>query len=56
MRNTVFTKIKDHAAKENLASVLSSMIGNNAYDFDAVAVALIDDKPVYQLEIIALYQ
>lgn len=56
MRNTVFTKIKDHAAKEKLANSLSSATDNNTYDFDAVAVASIDGKPVYQLEIIALYQ
>lgn len=56
MKNTVFAKIKNPAAKEDLADFLSTKMGNNAFDFDAVAVASIHDKPVYQLEIIALYQ
>lgn len=56
MKNTIFTKIKDSNAKEKLVKEVSSVVGNNVYDFDAVAVASISDKPVYQLEIIALYQ
>lgn len=56
MKNTIFTKFKDSDAKEKLVKEITSVVGNSIYDFDAAAVTSIHDKPVYQLEIIALYQ
>lgn len=56
MKNTIFTKIKDSTAKQKLIDSIASIAKGNLFDFEAVAVASIHDKPVYQLEIIALYQ
>ena len=56
MKNTIFTKIKDKSSKEDLIKAISGIANGNIFDFEAVAVPSIDDKPVYQLEIIALYQ
>lgn len=56
MKNTIFTKIKDANAKEQLIEAVSSMTDGNIFDFEAVAKPFIHGKPVYQLEIIALYQ
>lgn len=56
MKNTVFSKFKDQNSKELLIKELSKFTQNNVYDFDAVVVPSIKGKPVYQLEIIALYQ
>lgn len=56
MKNTIFTKIKDKDAKQKLISSMSSFTNGETFDFEATAVASIYGKPVYQLEIIALYQ
>ena len=56
MKNTIFTKIKDAGAKEKLIDSMSAFTSGNMFDFEATAVAAIHGKPVYQLEIIALYQ
>lgn len=56
MKNTVFSKFKDQNSKELLIKELSKFTQNNVYNFDAVVVPSIKGKPVYQLEIIALYQ
>lgn len=56
MKNTIFTKIKDKNAKQQLISSMSSFTSGETFDFEATAVASIYGKPVYQLEIIALYQ
>ena len=56
MKNTIFTKIKDKDAKQKLISSMSSFTNGESFDFEATAVASIYGKPVYQLEIIALYQ
>lgn len=56
MKNTIFTKIKDHAAKQTFINAMKGVTDGNLFDFEAVAVPSITDKPVYQLEIIALYQ
>lgn len=56
MKNTIFTKIKDNSAKEKLIEAMSSITDGSLFDFEAVAVPSISDKPVYQIEIIALYQ
>lgn len=56
MKNTIFTKIKDASAKEQLTKAISSITDGDVFDFEAVAKPSIYGKPVYQLEIIALYQ
>lgn len=56
MKNTIFTKIKDANAKDKLIESVQQITSGNVFDFEATAVSSIKDKPVYQLEIIALYQ
>lgn len=56
MKNTIFTKIKDVSAKKKLIDAMAEIADGNVFDFEAVAVSSIQGKPVYQLEIIALYQ
>lgn len=56
MKNTIFTRIKDMSAKQALVEVISKINDGNVFDFEAVSVPSIYGKPVYQLEIIALYQ
>lgn len=56
MKNTIFTKIKDASAKQALIIAMNKIADGNMFDFEAIAVSSIQDKPVYQLEIIALYQ
>lgn len=56
MKNTIFTKIKDANAKDKLITSMQALTSGNVFDFEATAISSIHDKPVYQLEIIALYQ
>ena len=56
MKNTIFTKIKDISAKQALIDAMGKVADENVFDFEAIAVSSIQGKPVYQLEIIALYQ
>lgn len=56
MKNTIFTRLKDHEAKKQMIEIISGIVDANIFDFEAVAVPSIQNKPVYQLEIIALYQ
>jgi hypothetical protein len=55
MRNTVFNKVKDKSIKSQFADIMNSF-NNEAFDFESTAVLSVEDKPVYQIEIIALYQ
>lgn len=56
MRNTIFTKIKDVGAKEKLIEAIQQIASSDIFEFEATAISSVNDKPVYQLEIIALYQ
>lgn len=56
MKNTIFTKIKDAGAKDKLIASMQTLTSGDVFDFEATAVSAIRGKPVYQLEIIALYQ
>lgn len=56
MKNTIFTKVKDTGAKEKMINSMQAFTSGKIFDFDATAVSSIYGKPVYQLEIIALYQ
>ena len=55
MRNTVFNKMKDKTVKSQLAEMLKTF-ESESYNFNSTAVVSITGKPVYQVEIIALYQ
>lgn len=56
MKNTIFTKIKDVSAKQTFIDAVEKVANGNIFDFEAIAVSTIQGKPVYQIEIIALYQ
>lgn len=56
MRNTIFSKIQDTAAKESLINSMKSLTENDAFTFESAAISSIHGKPVYELEIVALYQ
>ena len=56
MKNTIFSKITDKNAKADFIKSMKQMIQEDVYNFEAVIIPSIENKPVYQLEIIALYQ
>lgn len=57
LKNTIFTKLKDAKAKKAFLDSISDLSKQeNFVDFESVVVPSIENKPVYQLEIIALYQ
>lgn len=56
MKNTVFSKVKSADAKKSLIDSLGPLADNGVFEYDSVIVAEIKDKPVYELEVIALYQ
>lgn len=56
MKNTIFTKIKNNEIKTKFIQSLESALNNKDFEFEAIAKPNIFNKPVYQLEIIALYQ
>ena len=56
MKNTIFSKIMDADAKISLIDTMRDIACSNDFSFEATAVPSIKGKPVYQLEIIALYQ
>lgn len=56
MKNTVFSKLKDKSSKEKMLKAMKDITNKDVYDFEAVVIPSIENKPVYQLEIIALYQ
>ena len=56
MKNTLISKIKDAEGKRKMVEAISKFTDNTFFNFEATAVPSITGKPVYQLEIIALYQ
>lgn len=56
MKNTVFAKIKDTGMKERFINGLKQLTEGEFYEYEATAIASVKTKPVYELEIIALYQ
>lgn len=56
MRNTVFSRIKDHKTKDAVIEQINKLNDQTTYEFNIDAIPSITDKPVYQVEIIALYQ
>lgn len=55
LRNTVFAKIKSKESKEKFIKALQDFCEED-YSFNSVVVSEIKDKPVYEVEIIALYK
>lgn len=55
LKNTIFTRMKDKDSKEGMIEALRSLKDSN-FDYQADVISEITGKPVYQLEIIALYQ
>lgn len=56
MKNTRFTKFRDKESKKGMINALSELTKNSNFDYESEAITEIEGKPVYQLEIIALYQ
>lgn len=56
MRNTIFSKIKDKSYKDNVIKAVQQVCCENGYEFNSTAVAAIENKKVYEIEIIALYK
>lgn len=56
LRNTFFAKIKDKQAKEECIKAIQELSNGEEYDFEASTIGSIYGKPVYQLEVIALFQ
>ncbi len=56
LKNSIFTKLKDASAKKAFIDSLSGILNEDFFEFESVVVPSIEGKPVYQLEIIALFQ
>lgn len=56
MKNTLISKIGDKEAKRSLIASMKDVTDDDSLSLESTAMASIDNKPVYQLEIIALYQ
>lgn len=56
LRNTIFSKMQDVDSKKQMIDALGEMVENDAYDYEATVIPAITDKPVYEIEIIALFQ
>lgn len=56
MRNTIFSKIKDKSYKDNVITAVQEVCSENGYEFNSTAIAAIENKKVYEIEIIALYK
>lgn len=55
LRNTIFAKLNDQKSKEELISAFRQLAKDSSYQFEADVAFEIKDKPVYELELIALY-
>ena len=56
MKNTLISKMGDKEAKKALINSMKDVTDDDSVSLESIAMASIDDRPVYQLEIIALYQ
>ncbi len=56
LKNTMFSKLKDEKVKEDLIEAMGAIANAKIYRFEAIAIPSIYGKPVFELEIIALYQ
>ena len=56
MKNSTLSKFKDKKLKEGFVNALNDILNNDSYDFSSTVKASIEGKPVYEVEIIALFQ
>lgn len=56
MQNTTFSKIKEESMKNNILKALTELSSQDSLSFDSSPISKINDRPVYQIEILALYQ
>lgn len=56
MRNTMFARIQDADSKKALIESMGDMLKGSNFEYESDAIPEISGKPVYQLEIVALYQ
>lgn len=56
MRNTHFSKFGDREAKRDLLDSVRQVVDTGVFNLDSQVVAEISDRPVYQLNLIALFQ
>lgn len=56
MKDNKMGIFKDASIKNNLIDMIKGINENDAIEFSSIAVTGVYDKPVYQIEIIALYQ
>lgn len=56
MKNNKMGLFKDESVKQSLISGIKEMNQNDDFNFSSTAITEIKNKPVYQIEIIALYQ
>lgn len=55
LRNTMFAKLNNPEAKEGFVKALEMFSDGSVYHFEADVVTQIKDKPVYEMELVALY-
>lgn len=55
MKNTVFARIQDATSKRDLIDSLTQIQKDGNFEYSSEAIPEIVDKPVYELEVIALY-
>ena len=55
LRNTIFAKLDNEEMKQGIISSLEQISKDNGYQFEADVVPEVQNKPVYELELIALY-
>ena len=55
MKNTVFARIQDAASKRDLINSLTQIRKEGNFEYSSEAIPEIVDKPVYELDVIALY-
>ena len=55
LRNTMFAKLNNPEAKEGFVKALEMFSDGSVYHFVADVVTQIKDKPVYEMELVALY-
>lgn len=56
LKNTIFSQIKDEKMKKETIEKISRALENEFYDFGVIALLETAEKPVYEVEIIALYK
>ena len=56
MKNTVFSKLRDEQSKTDLFKALEQLTNGNLFEYETTAILEILNKPVYQIEVVALFQ